>query len=443
MKTFSAVIALALLVAFAPGCITDPVTGNKVLGASWSKEEEIALGAQYAPTFKAQYEGRYPDQELQSHCEKIVLHLAEVSHRPDLPWNFTILNSSEVNAFALPGGTVCITRGLLWRLDTEAEFAAVMGHEIGHVNHKHAAQGQGRQTLAQIGIAGLAVGAAYADSDWATYGLSAAAVGAQLTLLYYSRDQEREADDRGVEYSYKAGYDPRELAGVFEVFKELKKGNEAPFFLSTHPLDDDRIRDVLKEVDEKYPQVAANDGAGLKRNTPEWERLIARLRKDQKVYEQYDQAGQLMVEALKSGNRAQLTQALRSVEDCERRLPGHALFPSAHGVVLYIEGEKNGAKGKFQQAAKLQDDLFEPHLYLGRIAFEQSDQNTALAELRKAGELYPMHPQPYYFQAIIFDRRGDRNAAANGYKAVMERASEQSQEYQYSKKRLSEMGLMQ
>jgi predicted Zn-dependent protease len=172
-RTLFVLILVALPIT---GCITDPVTGEKTVGMPMSDAEEVSMGNQYAPSFKAQYEGAYPDKELQRFCEKIVLDMAKASHRPSLPWNFTILNSSEVNAFALPGGTVCITRGLLHQLKNEAAFAGVMGHEVGHVTHKHAAQGMGRSTIFNLILAGAAVGVSQAtDSEWAQLGLARSA----------------------------------------------------------------------------------------------------------------------------------------------------------------------------------------------------------------------------------------------------------------------------
>ncbi|MBZ0173064.1 MAG: M48 family metalloprotease, partial [Phycisphaerales bacterium] len=116
-------LALVFALSFLPACVTDPVTGKTSIGIDRTDDEEVAMAAPHASSFKAQYEGAYPDAEIQAYCERIVLGMAKKSPRRALPWNFTILNSSDVNAFALPGGTVCITRGLLWQLGSEAEFA--------------------------------------------------------------------------------------------------------------------------------------------------------------------------------------------------------------------------------------------------------------------------------------------------------------------------------
>lgn len=432
------ILMLAVFTVAAPGCITDPVTGKRVIGLPTSTEEEIAQGNSYAPSFKSQYEGAYPDADLQDYCGQIVLGMAKKSHRPDLPWNFTILNSSEVNAFALPGGTVCITRGLLWRLDDEAEFAGVMGHEIGHVTHRHSVQSAGRQAIfaGLITLAGVA--AQQSDSEWADLGVTLGAVGGQLLLLKYSRGQESESDEMGVEYSYEAGYDPREMADVFRTFEKLKAGQDsAPVWLSTHPLDQDRIDAIDRMVEKDIPDVGSRS---LVKTTPAWNQKLARLRAAQKVYDDYDAANRRYAEAAKAGDAAGMRAVLPAIRSCQQRLPGHALFVSAEGVILHRLGDTATAKRKFEAAIAVQDDLFEPHAHLAAIAYERGDAATTLREGERARELFPHHPMPYYFVGRTLDRQGKTAEAAKYYQAVVELAPEDSDEYRFSAGRLKELG---
>jgi predicted Zn-dependent protease len=436
--TLAAILLLLLLAA--PGCITDPVTGNKKFGFDMSEEAEIADGRKFAPSFKSQYEGAYPDRALQDYCNRIVLGMAKTSHRPGLPWNFTILNSSEVNAFALPGGTVCITRGLLYRMETEAMFAGVMGHEIGHVTHRHYVQGQSRQTIYNVLLVGASVAAVATDWDYAPAALAAGGLVGQLVLLKYSRDQESESDESGVDYSRKAGYDPRQLANVFEVFEQLKEGRESPpAWLSTHPVDADRVEHVNELVAKRYPRVVKTDGAGLIRNTPQWERLIAKLNSDQKVYEDYDKAAGRFPDAAKAKDRQGMRNILRQLEDCERRLPGHALFVSGQGVVLYEMGEKTDARDRFERANRMQEDLFEPHMYLALLADERKDDATAYRHGRRAAELYGFHPLGWYYAGRASDRMKKYGVAVENYEMVLQTAPKDSEPYQYSARRLSEI----
>jgi len=440
MKT--TILLLSALLLLLAGCITDPVTGSSRLGIDMSEEGEIAMGAQYAPSFKSQYEGPYPDEEINAHCEKIVLGMARESHRPDLPWSFTILNSSEANAFALPGGTVCMTRGLLTRLENEAQFAGVMGHEIGHVNHRHSVQQQSDQTLYSILVATAAIGVEVADVKYGGELVSAGAIGGQLLLLSFSRGQESESDERGVEYSFEAGYDPRELAGVFRIFKQMKEeaGADAPpKWLSTHPLDDDRIEDVQRIVSKEYPKVVKTNGKGLVVTTPEWERLMARLREQQKVYDDYDRAAKSMSQAIQQNDRAAMKSVLARFESCERRLPGHALLVSSVGVVHYYLKAWSTAKRQFERAVRLQSDLFEPRYFLADVALREGDAKTAIAHGAVAQKLWPHHPGPYYVLGRAYDKGGDVNNAIPNYEGVLAFSSPKSEEYKFAAKRLGEL----
>ncbi len=440
MKTPVAILLLVVSLSLFSGCITDPVTGNTVMGMPMSDAEEIAEGLQYAPSFKSQYEGTYPDPELNAYLGEIVLGMAHRSHRPDLPWTFTVLNSSEVNAFALPGGTVCITRGLLHQLDSEAEFAAVMGHEVGHVCHRHSVQQAGQAAWVSAATAAASLGIAYVAPDYAEAGAALGAVGGQLLLLSYSRGDEMEADERGVEYSYGAGYDPREMVGVFELFKEMKGGEAPPVFFSTHPLDDARIDGIAREVGAEYPEIAATDGRGLVRTTPTWERLVTgRLREAQKVYDQYDEANVEFVEAVKNGDARALDSVLAKVKACERALPNHALLVSAVGVIENERGNKATAKRQFQRAAAMQTDLFEPQLYLSRYAFEAGDAAAAHGFASRAIELYPHHFGAQFIDGRALDQVGDVKGAAARYDAVLQLAPEDSAEHRFCSARLAEI----
>jgi predicted Zn-dependent protease len=262
-------------------------------------------------------------------------------------------------------------------------------------------------------------------------------VGGQLLLLKYSRDHEREADQRGVEYALKAGYDPREMAGIFEIFKSLKEGGSTPEWLSTHPDDDSRIAAVAEEIASKYPQVAR--APGLVRDTPRFSALSARLREAQKVYDVYDEASAEFAEAVKAGDSSRFPSILARLSDCASRLPGHALFVSGTGVVLHQQGRVDEAKQYFARAAAMQPDLFEPQAFLARIAFAQGDAAAAFRHAESARVLFPHHPAGHYFAGRVLDARGQTGEAATAYRSVIELAPEESEEYAFAAQRLKEL----
>ena len=209
LRTFLILLLIGVGVALSlsSGCMTDPVTGRRSLGlVNPTDDEEVLQGRQYAPSFVAEYDGVYPDAEAADHLAGIVRRIGALSHRPRLPYRFTLLNSSVPNAFALPGGEVFMTRGLLARLGEEAQFAVVMAHEIGHVNHRHSVKAMNDALVVGLGTSVLA--GTLRDEKDREVAAGLASAGGGLLLLRFSRDQELEADDRGAEYAYAAGYDP-------------------------------------------------------------------------------------------------------------------------------------------------------------------------------------------------------------------------------------------
>lgn len=212
-------------------CTVNPATGERQLSLI-GEGREIEMGRTYDRELVASL-GLYPDSALQAYVAELGRRLAALSERPGLPWSFRVVDDPAVNAFALPGGFIYITRGILAHFDSEAQLAAVLGHEIGHVTARHSVIQMSKQQLAQLG---LGIGtilrpelAGYAD-------LAETALG--VLFLKFSRDDERQADDLGLRYLRRARYDPRAMAGVFVMLDRVSAasgGGRLPQWLSTHP----------------------------------------------------------------------------------------------------------------------------------------------------------------------------------------------------------------
>ena len=233
MKTLFAVLMLAIVL----GCARNPVTGKRQI-VLVSEGQEIALGAQSHVSAQAEF-GFLNQPAVQTYIQQIGKKLTAVSHRPNLDWHHTAVDSPVINAFAIPGGYVYFTRGILAYINTEAELAGVMGHEIGHVTARHSVSQMTRSQVAQIGI-----GAASILSP--TFGQFGEAAGGALGVwfLKFSRDDERQADQLGVEYAARAGYDPREVSNFFDVLRRLSEASERetmPGWMATHPDPGERV----------------------------------------------------------------------------------------------------------------------------------------------------------------------------------------------------------
>ncbi len=237
------VIIFSVLFPWIISCAVNPVTGKTEL-MLLSEEAEIAMGRQTDPQIIRTY-GIYNDRELQTYIEKIGNQMARISHRPQLNYEFKVMDSPVINAFAVPGGYVYLTRGILAYLNNEAELAGVMGHEIGHITARHSAQQYSKAQLAQLG---LGLGAMVSESFSEFAGL--AGQGISLLFLKFSRDAERQADSLGVEYSSKVGYDASKMANFFETLDKMHSGDTGnlPFFLTTHPNPENRVQAVKQSA---------------------------------------------------------------------------------------------------------------------------------------------------------------------------------------------------
>jgi len=228
------------------GCAVNPVSGKKQM-VLMSEADEIAIGVQSDPQIIAEY-GLYPDSNIQRFIREKGMAMARISHRPNLNWQFRVLDSDVINAFAVPGGYVYFTRGILAHMNNEAQFAGVLGHEIGHVTARHSVSQQTKGLLTQLGL----MAAIIASPEVAQFA-NELSQGAQLLTLKFSRDDESQSDELGVDYSSKIGYDAREMAKFFLTLQRSapKEASELPEFMSTHPDPGNRYERVT-QLANKY-----------------------------------------------------------------------------------------------------------------------------------------------------------------------------------------------
>jgi len=250
------------LLLWTASCAVNPVSGQREL-MLMSEDKEVQLGGQTDADVVRQF-GIYDDKGLNVYVNGLGQRMAKVSHRPHLAYHFKVLDVSVVNAFAVPGGYVYVTRGILASMNSEAELAGVMGHEIGHITARHSAEQISRAQLAQMG---MAIGSIVSPEFRALSGL--AGMGAQMLFLKFSRDNERQADDLGVEYASKVGYDASQMANFFETLDRMNPHSDnsgLPGWFSTHPNPEDRekvvrvrSREWQQKLGQKDPRVGRNE----------------------------------------------------------------------------------------------------------------------------------------------------------------------------------------
>jgi predicted Zn-dependent protease len=225
-------------------CAVNPVTGKKQL-MLMSEAQEISLGASYDPQVLATF-GEYKHDQMLTLINEKGKEMGLISHRPKLTYHFRILDSPVINAFAVPGGYIYLTRGILAHFNNEAEMMGVLAHEMGHITARHTASSQSKQQVGTL----LMIGGMIASEDFRNYA-EYAMQGMQLLFLSFSRDDEREADQLGVEYSSKIGYDAKKMADFYQVLVKMNLGSDhagVPTFMSTHPDPGDRYNAVLSDA---------------------------------------------------------------------------------------------------------------------------------------------------------------------------------------------------
>ena len=239
-RTAKAGFPLVLLLWLA-SCAVNPATGQRQLSLM-SEGQEIQMGREADPEIVASM-GLYPDEDLQAYVQELGEALASRSERPDLPWTFRVLDDPLINAFALPGGYIYVTRGIMAHFESEAELAGVLGHEIGHVTARHSVNQISKAQLAQIGMGvGMILAPELQQYEW----LASASM--QLLFLKFGRDDEHQADELGVRYMGRVGYDPAQLSGVMAMLGQVTRegGGGPPEWLSTHPNPENREEAILE-----------------------------------------------------------------------------------------------------------------------------------------------------------------------------------------------------
>lgn len=419
-KHFRYVTAL-VVVAFLSGCSVNPVTGEKQLSLI-PESQELSIGSeQYKPTQQTQGGQFYLDPELNLYVSQVGQKLAKVSDRPDLPYEFVVLNSSVPNAWALPGGKIAINRGLLMELEDEAQLASVLGHEIVHAAARHSVQRMQQGMLISAGVAGL--GFALSDNEWAGLIMGGAAMGAQLALAQYSQGDELESDHYGIRYMKAAGYDPQAAVELQEVFVRLSEGRNTSFvegMFATHPPSQKRVDDNQELVNKI--------GAGGYRGKENYEKKLSFLRSRQPAYDAYDEAMQL-------ASDDQLDAALAKVNEAIEVEPDEAAFYSLRGRIYDAQEKLEKAATDFDKATSLYPEMFTYQLHNGLNALELNNYDKAREHLSQANQVVPTSIA-YLRLGDVAVQQGKRQEAIQYYTTAAEAEGEVAEE---AKRKLAQL----
>lgn len=401
MKRFTQLLIIGTFLVQLMGCQVNPVTGERqfqLYGSDWEKK----VGAQaYSPMKQSQGAEFVLDPGLTAYVNEVGGRLvAQAQRKDELEYEFSLLNNSSPNAWALPGGKLVINRGLLTELESEAELAAVLGHEIVHADAAHGARQQSTGMLAQVGaMASMVVLGTQIENESARQiAMMIPTVGAQLIMQKYGRDAERESDEYGMRYMAKAGYDPQGAVELQKKFVELSKDRKEDWLsglFASHPPSAERVQNNL----ETAAQLPAGGDIGRER----YQRKTAYLRKVQPAYEAYDEAGKALSENNTGLAQKKLNQAL-AIE------PREALFMAMQGDIHASRDRPAKALASYNKSIGANNNLFYSYLRKGQIEYQQGNSRSARSSLEKSLKLLPT-AEAYYVLGMI-DRSGGNNDAA-------------------------------
>lgn len=396
-------VIAALTAVLLTGCGTNPVTKKTELQFI-SESEEVQIGQEnYAPARQSQGGDYVIEPELTAYVREVGQKLAAVSDRPQLPYEFVVLNDSVPNAWAMPGGKIAFNRGLLYELNSEAELAAVMGHEIVHAAARHGAKGMERGLLLQGAI--LAVGIGTADSRYSQLLVGGAQVAAQLTNQKYGRDAESESDYYGMKYMKQAGYDPAAAVTLQETFVRLSEGRQTNWLeglFASHPPSQARVEANRKTLQEM--------GAGGEWGRERYAGRTARLRATRPAYKAYD-AG---VQALGKGDAAAAAARAQEALAIE---PREALFHELLGDAAMSQKRPERTLEHYARAMELNPNYFKPVAQTGIALFDLGRRKEAADYLQRSIGMLPTAPA-HYLLGVMAEERGELQAALQNYQAA-------------------------
>lgn len=395
-------------------CQVNPVTGDRnfqIYGSDWEKQ----VGSQmYAPMKQSQGGEFIIDPELTAYVQEVGNRLADQARRKDeLDYEFSVLNDSSPNAWALPGGKIVVNRGLLVNLNSEAELAAVLGHEIVHSDAAHGARAQSKGMLTQAGavISMVILGSTIDSQSARQVAMMVPALGAQLLTQKYGRDAERESDEFGMLYMSEAGYDPQGAVELQETFFELSKERNQDWInglFASHPPSQERVENNRKTA-EKLPR-------GGEMGRDRYLRKTAYLRRVQPAYDAYDEARKALAEDKTDLAQEKLNRAL-SIE------PRESLFHDLQGDILALNDKHELALASYQRAVSANPGFFYGYLREGEMQYLLNAPAPARSSLGQSLELMPT-AEAHYLLGMLDKDSGDFSSAMEHFRTAAQSDSE-------------------
>ncbi|MCF6247028.1 MAG: M48 family metalloprotease [Desulfobacula sp.] len=429
LKYGVAASALAASPFMISGCAIDPVTGKKQL-MMVSAKQEIGIDKQNSPhQFSSDY-GITQDKAINRYVSDVGKGLLPFVHRPEMPYNFNCVNANYINAYAFPGGTIGISRGILLQLDNEAQLASLIGHELGHINARHSAEQMSKGQLSSILVGGLSIAASTQGSGLGELTQQLGMLGQGLLLSKYSRDNEREADYLGNEYMVRAGYPSAGFVDLMEMLNSLnkEKPSSVQILFSTHPMSSERLNAALYRERGIYAQSAEYS---LKRDR--YMDRIASLRADQKGIELLQVGEKYMA-------KKQYDKGQQSFKKAIKIMPGDYTAHVLTAKAMLARKKYKPALLYANKAQKLYSSEAQAYYIAGfaNLSLEKFDR--AYKKFDKCDHLLPGNPQVTFYKGFCLDKNGDKKPAAQNYIRYLKTVRQPNKYSRYAYIRLKAWG---
>ncbi len=428
--TFSFILLSSLMM----GCVTNPITGKNQFSIV-GKSELVSLAQQAVPSqFSSDY-GVVSDAALNAYVSQVghrlvaTLTPADVVY-PNMAFNFQVVNAVYVNAYAFPDGTIAVTRGMLVELGNEAQLAAVLGHEIAHVNCGHTAAAISRGTVYDALVSGTQGYLSSQGSSWADLAGTAGQLGSAVVLANYSRTQEHQADQGGMLYMVRAGYDPQGMIDLMNLLVRISGSNPSIIeqMFSSHPMSTERLAVATARAKNEY--AGRNAGAI---NQAAFLSATADIRKQKPALKQF---------ALAEGQLAQKNYALAKAT----AEAGLRLAPNDYvGLMLMAQANQQSNQSAAAQQLAARALRFYPkgaraHSVLAQCALQRKDYATAMIHLNAFERQVPGEIHTAFYKGLAYEGQGQTQLAAHAYQTFVRRGSINTTEKRYATKRLQQLG---
>lgn len=428
-RDFMRLTALAAA-GMAAGCAANPVTGRSQLMLV-DQGEEIQLDRSAKPhQYSADY-GLSQDAALRAYVEGVGQSLARISHRPDMPYNFNVVNAAYVNAYAFPGGSIAITRGILAELDSEAELAGLIGHELGHVNARHTAARMSKGKLIGGVLGGVSMIAGAASQTLGNLTGTVGGIGASLLLASYSRDDERQADQLGMEYMVAAKYSPLGMVGLMDVLRAMSKRQPSAIeaMFASHPMSNERYDTAAARVRAQYA-----DARDLPLHKERYMDATVSLRRLAPMFHLFQEGDKAMV-------------AKDYVTAQSRYAEGLRLSPGDYAGLIMMarcclaRKDSAGAAEYADKARAVYPSEAQGTYVHGAACIMKRDYQAALDDFTAYERLLPGNPSTIFLQGFAYEGMKDKQNAAQQYQRYL-RLVDQGDMAQHAYARLKVWGYL-